>query len=217
MNHYFVDRRVQADENANVKQDKGGMAGLVKGIKALLGDVEMAPYTVVAEKEGFEERLYPARKWACTTMIGPEKDTLASPMFRKLFNYISGKNDQNVRMDMTTPVTTYIEPGAGPTCSSTFTMAFFIPQDHQNNPPVAGPDVFIEERPEMTVFTRRFGGYASDETIGREAKELAELIQASGETDVDLTHYYTAGYDPPFKPIGRRNEVWFVKNAAGSN
>lgn len=69
----------------------------------------------------------------------------------------------------------------------------------------------------MVFIFSRFGGYASDETIGREAKELAELIQASGETDVDLTHYYTAGYDPPFKPIGRRNEVWFVKKPAASN
>ncbi|KAF2344736.1 hypothetical protein FHG87_024508, partial [Trinorchestia longiramus] len=32
-------------------QDKGGMASIVKGIKALLGDVEMAPYTVVKESE----------------------------------------------------------------------------------------------------------------------------------------------------------------------
>ncbi|KAF2350982.1 SOUL hem-binding protein [Trinorchestia longiramus] len=161
--------------------------------------------------QGFEERLYPARKWAATSMSGPEKESLASPMFRKLFNYISGKNELNIRMDMTTPVTTFIEPGAGPTCPSSFTMAFFIPEEHQSGPPAGGAEVFIEERPEMTVFTRRFGGYATDEIVAKEAKELAELIQKAGETDVDFAHYYTAGYDPPFKPIGRRNEVWFVK------
>ncbi|XP_018027611.1 heme-binding protein 2 isoform X2 [Hyalella azteca] len=189
------------------------MAGLVKGIKALLGDVETAPFTVTAEKEGYEERVYPARKWACTTMQGPERDSLVSPMFRKLFNYISGKNELNLRMDMTTPVATYIEPGAGPTCASTFTMSFFVPEEHQSSPPNGGPDVFVQERPELTVLTRRFGGYAPDEAVAKEAKELAELLQAAGETDVDFTHYYVVGYDPPFKPINRRNEIWFIKKS----
>ena len=56
---------------------------------------------------------------------------------------------------MTTPVTTYVEPGAGPTCESTFTMAFFIPEEHQGNPPDPNdPEIKIEERGDMTVLTR---------------------------------------------------------------
>lgn len=63
----------------------------------------------------------------------------------------------------------------------------------------------------FVITCRRFGGYAAADAVAREAKELAELIRSSGETDVDLTRYYVAGYDPPFKPLARRNEVWFVK------
>lgn len=190
------------------------MSGILKGIKAAFGDVEMAPYTVVAERDNYEERLYPARKWACTQAKGIEQTALVSPMFRTLFNYISGKNVPNIRIDMTSPVTTYVEPGPGPTCESTFTMAFLIPEEHQEDPP-APPDntIFIEDRPEMRVLTRRYGGYTSDEIIIKEAKGLAEAIKKNGEEGVNFEQYYTAGYDPPFKLFGRRNEIWFVKKA----
>ncbi|XP_071535629.1 heme-binding protein 2-like [Panulirus ornatus] len=188
------------------------MAGILKGIRAAFGDVEMAPYTVVAEKDGYEERLYPARKWACTTMKGTSQQALVSPMFRALFNYISGKNDPNIRIDMTSPVTTYVEPGAGPTCESSFTMAFLVPEQHQENPPLPlDKNIFIEDRQELTILTRRFGGYTSEEVITKEGKELGEMIRKDCETGVNFDQYYIVGYDPPFKLFGRRNEIWFVK------
>lgn len=60
---------------------------------------------------------------------------------------------------------------------------------------------------------RRYGGYTSDEIIIREAKGLAEAIKKNSEVGVNFEQYYTAGYDPPFKLFGRRNEIWFVKEA----
>ncbi|KAK7084288.1 Heme-binding protein 2 [Halocaridina rubra] len=189
------------------------MAGIIKGIKAAFGDVEMAPYTIIVERGGYEERLYPARKWACTKMKGMDQSSLISPMFRKLFNYISGKNEPNIRIDMTSPVTTYVEPSAGPTCESTFTMGFLVPEEHQNlPPPPSDKSIFIEERPTLTVYTRRFGGYTSDDIILKEARDLAEEIQKQNEPSVNFDQYYIVGYDPPFKLFGRRNEIWFVKN-----
>lgn len=188
------------------------MAVILKNIKAAFGDVEMAPYTVVVERGGFEERFYPARKWACTTMKGTDQSELVSPMFRKLFNYISGKNEPNIRIDMTSPVTTYVEPGAGPNSESTFTMGFLVPEEHQSNPPPPGDKtIFIEERPELVVLTRRFSGYTTNEVIGKEVKELSEEIKNQNEPGVNFDQYYIVGYDPPFKLFGRRNEIWFVK------
>ena len=43
--------------------------------------------------QGYEERVYLSKKWICTKLEGPEYDPLISPLFRKLFNYISGKNE----------------------------------------------------------------------------------------------------------------------------
>ena len=84
-------------------------------------------------------------------------DSATRFMFRKLFNYISGENGQNqkVKIPMTAPVSVLIEPGAGPNCESTFTMAFYIPATFQEKTPVpTNPDVSIEERPELRVLVR---------------------------------------------------------------
>ena len=62
----------------------------------------------------------------------------------------------------------------------------------------------------LSSLCRTFGGFASDETWVQKAVELGDAVgDHSKFTD---TQYYTAGYDPPFKPFGRTNEVWFVKS-----
>lgn len=76
-------------------------------------------------------------------------------MFWKLFNYISGQNDKQVKIPMTAPVSVYIEPGSGPNCESTFTMAFYVPSDFQGETPQPSEsDVSIEERQEFRVLAR---------------------------------------------------------------
>lgn len=56
---------------------------------------------------------------------------------------------------MTAPVTCLVDPGAGPICETTFTTSFYIPEEHQADPvKPSDPDVFIEQRPELTVFVR---------------------------------------------------------------
>ena len=51
---------------------------------------------------------------------------------------------------MTVPVTMRIQEG-----SDTITMSFFIPFEHQANPPTpSSEDVFISEVPEHEVFVR---------------------------------------------------------------
>lgn len=83
------------------------------------------------------------------------KDAATSVMFRKLFNYISGQNDKQTKIAMTAPVSIFIEPGAGPNCESTFSMAFYVPATFQEETPVpTNPDVTIEKRPEFKVFAR---------------------------------------------------------------
>jgi len=168
------------------------------------GALEAAPYTVVAQHEGFEERQYPARRWATVSAEGGNLDTLMDKMFLRLFRYISGQNERAATVAMTTPVSTLVR------ADGSFTMAFLLPEAHQADPPQA-EGVIIEDRPQMTVFTRRFGGFADEKMIGEQANELAELISASKVTDVDLKTYYVANYDDPRKVKGRRNEVWFFE------
>ncbi len=64
------------------------------------------------------------------------------------------------KVEMTAPVSCMIEPGAGPACESTFTVSFYIPEEHQADPPKpTDSDVFIENKKEVTVFVR----YVCDE------------------------------------------------------
>lgn len=52
----------------------------------------------------------------------------------------------------------------------------------------------------------------NDEVVAKELSALHQSIINNGEEEgVDFSRYYVAGYDPPFKLLGRRNEVWVVK------
>ena len=121
-----------------------------------------------------------------------------------LFIFFSG-----VKVEMTAPVATRIVPGAGPNCENTFTVSFYVPSIHQEDPPKPkNPEVFVEEFPEMTVYTRSFGGFADGDTYLNEAKDLSSKLK---DRKVHEEFYFTAGYDSPFKLFNRTNEVWFVK------
>ncbi|ROT70102.1 putative heme-binding protein 2-like isoform X1 [Penaeus vannamei] len=100
-----------------------------------------------------------------------------------------------MEIDMTAPVTTRVNPGEGPNCENNFTMSFYVPAAHQDNPltptkpnmhieevPAAhqdnpprptNPDVYIEERPELHVFSRWFQGFASDKTWCQPARKAS--------------------------------------------
>ncbi|XP_063884370.1 heme-binding protein 2-like isoform X2 [Scylla paramamosain] len=94
-----------------------------------------------------------------------------------------------------------------------YTMGFLIPASHQETPPPSSDkNIFIEDRPLLVVLCRRFSGYMNDEVVAKELSALHQSIINNGEEEgVDFSRYYVAGYDPPFKLLGRRNEVWVVK------
>lgn len=62
----------------------------------------------------------------------------------------------------------------------------------------------------MTVFVAQFGGWMKESDIRSRAKTLIEDVKAKG-FDVETETYYAAGYDSPFRLIGRHNEIWIVK------
>ncbi|XP_063585861.1 heme-binding protein 2-like [Penaeus indicus] len=169
--------------------------------------IEMPPYNVTSSTDTYEERVYPARKWVSSFQSGSDSD-----LFNKLFNYIDGQNEAGIKVDMTAPVTTLFVPCQGLRCATNYTMSFYVPAAHQDSPPTpTNPDVYIEDRPELHVFSRRFHGFASHKDYFDNAAQLHDDLVAAGEEGVEYDTFYAVGYDSPFVIVGRNNEVWFVK------
>jgi len=184
--------------------------------------LEIAPYSVSrTAAEGYEERVYPARKWVMTQMQHTSRDSVSMPLFGRLFNYISGQNDKQVKINMTAPVSMFIQPGTGPSAKNTFTMAFYIPSAFQNKdtPKPTNTDVSIEDRGEFKVFVRTYGGFSDHEMTLNEHTALLNSLSEEDKKKVDPSGpFYSAGYDAPFTLLNRRNEIWLpLKTNASKN
>ena len=184
-------------------------------ICSVAADLEIAPYTVLKEHQGWEEREFPATKWISTEVfsISVHDSEESRAAFYRLFDYIDGQNSEGMKIPMTAPVSRRIIAGEGPNCESNFTMSFFIPSNLQENPPLPlDSTVYIEERAAFKVAAKRFGGFpTSDIEFAIQAAELYELAFNEGLelTDVPL---WTAGFDGPNVITNRRNEVWLEIN-----
>jgi hypothetical protein len=137
-------------------------------------------------------------------------------MFRRLFNYISGANDAQEKIEMTAPVLRMYQNMNGNELINqnsyvTITERFYIPKVNQQNTPIptnAQESIVIE--PEMIVATYRFGGKANFEDYIY-YRDL--LISKLGEQaqEYDLVNMITAGYSSPYTLFNRRNEIILKK------
>ena len=71
----------------------------------------------------------------------------------------------------------------------------------------------LADAAETRVFVGAFGGYADAKRLRREASALARRLEEDG-VEVAASAYFFAGYDSPFRPIGRHNEVWLKPSDA---
>ncbi|XP_071388382.1 heme-binding protein 2 [Centroberyx affinis] len=173
--------------------------------------IQNPKFTEEKKAQDYEVRTYHATKWVSTSVNGMEWDTATRTGFRRLFDYIMGNNENKVKVPMTAPVTCLVQPGAGPACESTFTVSFYVPEEHQDAPPQpSDPQVFLDDRKEFTVYVRTYGGFANEQMKREECLKLLESLQRDGVPYTD-SPFYTAGYDSPMKLTNRRNEVWILK------
>jgi hypothetical protein len=164
---------------------------------------------------GFEIRKYPREQWVGSNWYGPGYtafDKSGGEGFQKGFSYISGANVGNKKIDMTCPVLTKVEAGAGPNCNTSLTVAFFIPFKYQGTAPApTNPNTFLFEQEELTVAVASFGGYTNDfkTEVAPKLKELGTSLMAANIT-FSQKDFWVADYDSPFRIFDRHNEVWFA-------
>ena len=161
---------------------------------------EEANYEVVKKNEVYEIRKYSDRL-AIETDISNQGSS-----FRKLFNYISGNNEDNEEIKMTTPVTQMKKKG-------NMTMQFYLPSKFniENTPVPSNSDIKILKIKEGYYAVIKYSGRVSDKNFIKH-KSILENELKKDDTSI-LSPPIKATYNGPFTlPMNRRNEVMFEIN-----
>lgn len=72
-------------------------------------------------------------------------------------------------------------------------------------------DRFLNLRSPYFLPFRTYGGFANEKSKQEELLKLIESLKRDNVQFVDKP-FYSVTYDPPFKLVNRRNEVWVLKN-----
>ena len=158
---------------------------------------EEANYEVVSKNEVYEIRKYSDRLAVETMTSGIDSN------FRKLFNYISGRNDTQEKIKMTTPVTQVEKNG-------NMSMQFYLPSkfNSENVPNPSREDVKIINIEGGYYAVLRYSGRASDANFLKHKEILEKELQKNNISIISPP--IRATYDSPFTlPMNRRNEAMF--------
>jgi hypothetical protein len=175
---------------------------------------EEAPHRVLLREDAFELREYDAYVVA-EVLRPPGGDEGDNDGFRRLFGYISGKNEGRrdiamttpvftppTRLAMTTPVTTRRLPEG-------VAMQFVLPSQYtiDTAPRPTDPAVRLRAVPAGRVAVWRFSGSASEKNVAARRLQLEEAVRKAGlaTTGGLVLARYNAPFVPPFL---RRNEIW---------
>ena len=158
---------------------------------------EEAKYEVIEKNEIYEIRKYSDRLAVETSKEGIDSN------FRKLFNYISGRNDAQEKIAMTTPVTQVEKNG-------NITMQFYLPSKFnlENVPNPSRKDVRIINIEGGYYAVVKYSGKASDGNFIKH-KDILEKELKNNNISI-VSPPIRATYDSPFTlPMNRRNEAMF--------
>jgi DNA gyrase inhibitor GyrI len=167
---------------------------------------ESAEYKVVESDGKFEVREYPDLMLVATTTKLDAQGRDGS--FMKLFRYISGANESDKKISMTTPVFMENDKEA-----SAVQMGFVMPKDIavEGVPAPTGEGVDVRKRAGGRFAVLRFSGQLTTKSAKESETKLRTWMATKGlvaDDSVESSGVETAGYDPPFTPGPlRRNEV----------
>lgn len=162
---------------------------------------ESAEYRVIESDGSFEVREYPDLMLVATDSKMDSQGRDGS--FMRLFQYISGANETEQKIAMTTPV--FMEGEIG---KSDVSMGFVMPKEvaAKGAPDPKGEGVKLRERKGGRFAVIRFPGKLDSKLAKQKEAELREWMDRCGLEGEKSAE--AAGYDPPFTPAAlRRNEI----------
>ena len=160
---------------------------------------EEANYEVVKENKEYEIRKYSDR-------LVIETNSIEGNGFRKLFNYISGKNEERQEIKMTVPVTQEIKNGS-------MTMQFYLPLkfNKDNAPKPSNSDIKILNIEGGYYAVIKYSGRSSDKNFLKNKNILEKQLKQDNITIISPP--IRASYNSPFTlPMLKRNEVMYRIN-----
>ncbi|XP_068582551.1 heme-binding protein soul3 [Cebidichthys violaceus] len=176
---------------------------------------ELIPFTLLSRKEKcgellWEKRQYEKGHWACVTMREDTYEQSICYGFMKLMRYICQQNSLGDYLGMTLPIVTVVRTNENHSViSHDVTVAYFLPFEHQAQPPQPhDSEIAIELWPATAVYTRPFSGPTNEVTIVNQINAMAEQLDSPGLSVNDS--FIVAGYTNPAHN-NRQNEIWFLE------
>ena len=160
---------------------------------------EEANYKVVKENKEYEIRKYSDR-------LVIETNSTEGNGFRKLFNYISGNNEDSQEIKMTVPVTQEIK-------NENMTMQFYLPLKFNKNnaPKPSNSDIKILTIDGGYYAVIKYSGRSSDKNFLKNRDILKKQLKQDNITIKGSP--IRASYNSPFTlPMLKRNEVMYRIN-----
>ena len=157
---------------------------------------EEANYEIIKENNNYEIRKYFDR-------LVIETSSTQGNGFKKLFNYISGNNEQKKEIKMTVPVTQEIKNGD-------MTMQFYLPSkfNKENAPKPYNSEIKILTIESGYYAVIKYSGRSSDNNFLKNKEILEEELKK--DKIIILSPPIRASYNSPFTlPVLKRNEVMF--------
>jgi hypothetical protein len=176
--------------------------------------IDEPAYKVIEETGNFQVRQYAAYLVA-ETRVDAGFEEAGNIGFRRLFDYISGNNEPQAKIEMTAPVTQsrgakikMTAPVSQTLESGHYLIAFVVPANYtlETVPRPLDPQVRIREVPAQRVACWRYSGRWTQDNYRRSVATLREALQARGLEE--RGEPVLARYNPPFTPwFMRRNEI----------
>ena len=173
------------------------------------GAYESAEYKVIESDGKFEVREYPDLMLVATTTKLDAQGRDGS--FMRLFRYISGANESDKKISMTTPV--FMENDK---VDLAVQMGFVMPKQVAVDgvPAPTGEGVDIRKRPGGRFAVLRFSGQLTTKLAKESEAKLRNWMATKelvADDSVESSAVETAGYDPPFTPGPLRRTEMLIR------